>query len=81
MHVVFKQSLSCMFSEFIIDDNFRGCPYCTSGKDVYILTTDTLNRGSGMVGLITWFNPPKPGPQSRALSDAVCTLSIAIVLY
>ncbi len=25
--------------------------------------------------------PPKHGPQSRALCDAVCALSIAIVLY
>ncbi len=56
-------------------------PNCTSGKDVYILATDTLNRGNGTVGPITWFNPPKPGPQSRALCGAVCALSIAIVLY
>ncbi len=27
-------------------------PICTSGKDVDILATDTLNRGSGMVGPI-----------------------------
>ncbi len=27
----------------------------------------TLNRRSGMVGLIMWFNPSKPGPQSRVL--------------
>ncbi len=25
---------------------------CISGKDVYILATDTLNRGSGTVGPI-----------------------------
>ncbi len=29
-----------------------------------------------MIGLIIWFNPPKPGPQFKALFDAVCTLSI-----
>ncbi len=27
------------------------------------------------------FNPPKPGPQSRALCGAVCALLIAMVLY
>ncbi len=56
-------------------------PNCTSGKDVYILATDTLNSGSGVVGPITWFNAPNPSPQSRALCGAVCALSIAIVLY
>ncbi len=25
-------------------------PNCTSGKDVYILVTDTLSRGSGQLG-------------------------------
>ncbi len=48
---------------------------CTSGKDVYILATDTLNRGNGMVGPITWFNPPKPGPQSRALCGPLCIIN------
>ncbi len=52
-------------------------PICTSGKDVYILGTDTLNRGSGMVGPISWFNPPKPCPQSRAFCGTVCAFSIA----
>ncbi len=56
-------------------------PNCTSGKDVHILATDTLNRGSGTVGPIAWFDPPQPGPQSRALCGAVCTLPIAIVLF
>ncbi len=54
---------------------------CTSGKDVNILATDTIDRGSGMFGPITWFNPPKPGPQSRALCGVVCALSIAIIFY
>ncbi len=44
-------------------------PNCISGKDVYILATDTLN------------SPPKPGPQSRALCGTVCALLIVIVLY
>ncbi len=56
-------------------------PNCTSDKDVYVLATDTLNRGSEIVGPITWFNPPKTGPQSKTLCGAVCALSIAIVLY
>ncbi len=55
-------------------------PNCMSGKDVDILATDTLNRGSGIVGPITWFNPPKPGLQSKTLCDTVCALSIAIAL-
>ncbi len=55
--------------------------YCTSGTDVYILATDTLYRGSEMVGPITWFNPPNPGLQPSALCGAVCALSIAIVIY
>ncbi len=50
---------------------------CTSGKDVDILGIDTLSRGSGMVGPITWFNPHKPGPLSSALFGTVCALSIA----
>ncbi len=50
-------------------------PNYASSKDV---DTDTLNRGSGTVVPITWFNPPKPGPQSRSLCDTVCALSIAI---
>ncbi len=29
----------------------------------------------------TIFNPPKPGPQSRALCGNVCAISIAILLY
>ncbi len=65
--------------------NIMLIPNCTSGKDVYILATDTpaytLNRGSVTVGPITWFNPPKPGLQSRALCCTVCALSIDIVLY
>ncbi len=52
-----------------------------SGKDVYILVTDNLDRGSGTVGPITWFNPPRPGPQPTALCGTVCALSITIVLY
>ncbi len=56
-------------------------PNCTSGKDVDMLARDTLNRGSGTVGSITWFNSPKPCLQSRALCGNVCALSIAIVLY
>ncbi len=36
-------------------------PNCTSGKDVYIFTTDTLDRGSGTVGPIIWLNPPRLG--------------------
>ncbi len=35
--------------------------------------SDTLNRGSGMVGLIVWFNPPKPGPQSMTFCGTLCT--------
>ncbi len=30
---------------------------------------------------ITWFNPHKPCPQSRALCGTVCALSITVVLY
>ncbi len=30
----------------------------------------------GQLGPKTWFNSPKPGPQSRDLSGTVCTLSI-----
>ncbi len=56
-------------------------PNCTSGKDVYVLAMDTLNRGSGTVGPIIIFNPPKHGPQSRDLYGVVCALSIAIVLF
>ncbi len=52
-----------------------------SGKDVYILATYTLNRGSRTVGPITWPNPPKSCLQSRALCGTVCALSIAIVFY
>ncbi len=55
-------------------------PICTSGTNVDILGTDTLNRGRRMVGPITWFNPPKLGPQSRALCGTVCALPIATVL-
>ncbi len=29
----------------------------------------------------TWFNPPKPGPQSRALCGTVCNLSIANITF
>ncbi len=50
---------------------------CTSGKDVDMPATYTLNRGSVTVGLITWFNPSKPGLQSRAHCGTVCALSIA----
>ncbi len=50
-------------------------PNCTFGKDVYILAKDILNRGSGTVGPIAWFNPPKPGLQSRAICDTVCTIN------
>ncbi len=42
-----------------------------------ILATDTLSRESGMVGLITWFNQPKPGPQSRTHCGIECAFSIA----
>ncbi len=52
-------------------------PICTSGKDVDILGTGTLNRGGGTVGPITCFNSPKPGLQSRAHCGTVCALSIA----
>ncbi len=38
-------------------------------------------EGVGQLGQSTWFNPPKPGPQSSALCGAVCALSIAIVIY
>ncbi len=38
-------------------------------------------EGVGQLGPSTWFNSPKPGPQSRALCGTVCSLSIAIVLY
>ncbi len=62
------------------------CPLLTSATaviriscwfliDVYILATDTLNRGSGMIGPITWFNPPKPGLQSGTLCGAVCIIN------
>ncbi len=33
--------------------------------------------GVGQLGLYTWFNPPKPGLQSRDLCGTMCTLSIA----
>ncbi len=56
-------------------------PNFTSGKDVYILATDTLNRWSRTVGPITWFNPPKHGLQSRAICGGVCALSIAVILF
>ncbi len=41
-------------------------PNFTYGKDFYVLATYILKRRSGMAGPITWFNPHKPGPQSRA---------------
>ncbi len=67
---------SCLYDIMLI-------PNCTSGKDlvVYILATYTLNRGSGRVEHITWFNPPNSDPQSRVLCGTVCALSIAVVLY
>ncbi len=46
-------------------------PNCMSGKDVYILATYTLNRGSGMVG-------PSPGP---SVVLCVCAINSYIVLY
>ncbi len=52
--------------------------------EIYIDCMDTwyMYRGSGTIGPITWFNPPKPGPQSRALCCTVCAaLSIAFVHY
>ncbi len=49
-------------------------PTCTSGKDVDILATDTLSRGSGLGGPI---NSTKPGLKSRALCGNVCASSIA----
>ncbi len=49
---------------------------CTSGKNVDIFATDTLNRGSGMVGPINLVYPPEPGLQSSALCGTVCTLLI-----
>ncbi len=36
---------SCLYNIMLI-------PNCTSAKDVYIIATDTLNRGSGIVGSI-----------------------------
>ncbi len=56
---------------------FMPIPNCTSDKDVDILAADILNRGSGTVGSITWVNPPKPYPQSRALYVTVYKFSIA----
>ncbi len=56
-------------------------PNCTSRKDVYILPQIPLTKGVGQLGLQTWFNPPKPGPQSMSLCGAVCALSIAMVIY
>ncbi len=49
-------------------------PNCTSGKDVYILATYTINR-VGQLGPYTWFNPPKPGLQSSALCGTVCIIN------
>ncbi len=43
--------------------------------DVYIRATYILNRWSGMVRPITWFNPPKPDLQSRTLYVAVCIIN------
>ncbi len=56
-------------------------PNCTSGKDIYILATDTLNRGSGTIGPINLVCSTKPGLQSSTLCGTVCALSIAIELY
>ncbi len=50
---------------------------CASGKDIDIFATYTLNKGSGTVGPINLVYPPKPGPQSRAICNTVCILSIA----
>ncbi len=54
---------------------------CTSGKDVYILATYTINRGCGTFGPYTWLSPPNPGLQFMTLCGTVCELSTAIVLY
>ncbi len=43
---------------------------CTKGDDKW------LNRASGVVGSIAWFNPTKPGPQPRALWNCVCTVKL-----
>ncbi len=61
-------SNSCLY-------DIRLIPNCTSGKDVVILATDTLNRGNGIVGPITWFNQPKPGPHPRALCGTINSYS------
>ncbi len=50
-------------------------PNCTSGKDVYMLPQIPLTEGVGQLGPLTWFNPPKPGPQSRALWCCVCIVN------
>ncbi len=52
-------------------------PIYKSGKYFDIFARNTEYRGRGMVGPITWFNEPKPSPQSRTLCGIMCTLSIA----
>ncbi len=45
--------------------------------DVDIPGTDTLRRVVGRLGPYTWFNPPMPGLQSRALYCTMCAWSLA----